>query len=167
MCAASNLLIKPTHGSVPSSAKPTTAPIQGSTPSSAKTEPKWMKMKRLNKSSSEKTAKPIAKPSSAQQPSQTRNEKRARWAKKNRPVAKPVVSRGPAKEYLCECHKEPARKPRAGTKVATQDPETKKVKDTAQGLGKWHCATTGKITKVTPRVTKTNESPQEVQIATT
>ena len=128
--------------------------VVSSTPSKAtKPIPKWMKMKQQNRSSAGQTAKPIAKhSSSAQKPNQpSRNEKRARWAKKSKPVAKPVVKRGPVYEYLCECHSEPAKKPAAGTKVVKQDPESKKMKDTFLGLGKWRCATTGKRCKVTPR----------------
>jgi hypothetical protein len=88
---------------------------------------------------------------SAQKPGESRNAKRARWAKRSRPVAKPVVHRGPEKEYLCECHNEPARKTRAGTKETVKDHDSGKMKETPKGLGKWKCATTGKTTKVTPR----------------
>ncbi len=143
MCAANS----PTNSSTTSNAK------------STKPEPKWLQMKRKNLSSAGKTTGPTAKKSSgsAQSPNQqTRNEKRARWAKKNKPVAKKPAAapRGPVKEYLCECHGEPAKKPRAGTKVAAQDPESKKVKDKFLGLGKWRCATTAKRTKVTPQAAK-------------
>jgi hypothetical protein len=101
------------------------------------------------------------KSGSAQKPNQqSRNEKRARWAKKNRPVAKPIVKRGPVKEYLCDCHGELARKPKAGTKVTVQDPESKKMKDKFLGLGKWRCATTGKRCKATPQAPKAKETPQ-------
>src|ERR1700729_1509076 len=124
MCAASNLT---------STANQTSK----TTSTSSKPEPKWLTMKKQNKSSAGKTAKPtknstleVGKSSNAQKPNQqSRNEKRARWAKKKRPVAKPIVNIGPVKEYLCDCHGEPARKPRAGTKVAVQDPESKKMKD--------------------------------------
>lgn len=89
---------------------------------------------------------------SSNKPNQNnRNAKRARWAKKNKPTPRPVVKVGPVYEYICDCHGEPARKPRAGTKIAMKDPETGRTKDTFLGLGKWKCATTGKKCKVTPR----------------
>jgi hypothetical protein len=143
MCAASNQ-------KSPVSTTPSTA--------SNKPMPKWMKMKLQNKSSAGKTVKPTVQKSSssAQKPSEgTREEKRKRWAKKAVPKQKPVaVRKGPEKEYLCECHSEPARKPKAGTKVASTDPETGRPakKEKATGLGKWRCSTTGKITKVKPRM---------------
>lgn len=151
MCAAPNSNNSPTQKSTPSNA------------SSSKPEPKWLTLKKKNLSSAGKKGKRIEQKSSgsAQKPNQqSRNEKRARWAKKNRPVVKPVVKRGPVKEYLCDCHGEAARKPRAGTKVAVQDPETKKMKDKFLGLGKWRCATTGKRCKVTPQAPKAKETPQ-------
>ncbi len=83
--------------------------------------------------------------------SQSRNAKRARWAKKSRPVAKPSIQRGPEFEYLCTCHNEAARKPRAGQKDVVKDPESGKLKDKPKGLGKWRCAVTNKIAKVSPR----------------
>ncbi len=82
---------------------------------------------------------------------QSRNAKRARWAKKSRPVAKPSIQRGPEFEYLCVCHNEAARKPRAGQKDVIKDPESGKMKDKPKGLGKWRCAVTNKIAKVSPR----------------
>lgn len=139
---------------------PSTSTKQAST----KPEPKWLTLKKKNLSSAGRNAKRTAKQSSssAQKPNQqSRNEKRARWAKKNKPTAKrPAAPRGPVKEYLCDCHGEPARKPRAGTKVAVQDPESKKMKDKFLGLGKWRCATTGKRCKVTPQAPKPKEVPQ-------
>lgn len=81
----------------------------------------------------------------------SRNEKRARWAKKNRPVPKPVVKQGPAKEYACVCHGEPATKPRAATKFTVKDHDSGKLKETPSGLGHWHCSVTRKGCKVTPR----------------
>lgn len=91
--------------------------------------------------------------------SQSRNAKRARWAKKNKPVAKPAVKRGPVKEYLCVCHNEPARKPAAGQKEVAKDPETGKMKDRAKGLGHWRCSVTGKTAKVSAGKPKTAEVP--------
>jgi hypothetical protein len=157
MCAAPNSTTQTVTTKDSTSASTSSTAKQGSKPI-----PKWLKLKQQNRSSAGKTAKPTTnnsseagKLSSAQKPSQqTRNEKRARWAKKNRPVAKPAVKLGPVKEYLCECHGEPARKPKAGTKVAMQDPESKKMKDKSLGLGKWRCATTGKVTKVSPQTPK-------------
>lgn len=146
MCAA------PNSTTVPTSSTNATKPV-----------PKWLKMKQQNKSSAGKqTAKPTVQKSSGsaqQKPSEpSRNAKRARWAKKSKPVAKPSIKRGPEKEYLCECHSEPARKPKAGMKESVKDAETGKVKDKPKGLGKWRCATTGKIAKVTPR----KPAPKEI-----
>lgn len=143
MCAANNQTATLT----------TTPHISGST----KPIPKWLKMKQQNKSSAGKqTAKPIAKPSSGsaqQKPSEgTRNEKRARWAKKAVPKQKPVAPRREnAFEYISACCSLPARKPKAGQKEAVKDPESGKVKDKPKGLGKWRCSGCGKVSKVTPR----------------
>lgn len=90
--------------------------------------------------------------SSAQKPNgESRNAKRARWAKKNKPVAKPLFKRGPEKEYISACCSVPARKPRAGEKMAEKDPESGRTKDKAKGLGHWRCGQCGKPCKVTPR----------------
>ena len=118
--------------------------------------PKWLKMKQQNKSSAGKTVKPTAPKSSgsAQKPHQeTRNEKRARWAKKAKPVAKPVLQRGPVHEYISACCTAPATKPPCGTKVASIDPETGKPakKDKTTGLGHFRCSQCRKACKVTPR----------------
>ena len=143
MCAASN-----------------TTNLQVSTPkppSQSKPVPKWLKMKQQNKSSAGKqTAKPIAKPSlsSAQpKPSEgTRNEKRARWAKKVKPVARPVaVKRGPVREYVSVCCSAPAQKPPCGTKTPTKDPDSGKMKDKASGLGHFRCSQCKKACKVKPQ----------------
>lgn len=97
---------------------------------------------------------------SSNKPNQnSRNAKRARWAKKNKPTPRPAVNRGPVKEYVCDCHGEPARKPKSGTKVTAKDPETGKMKDKFLGLGKWRCATTGKVAKVSPRKPQPKENP--------
>jgi hypothetical protein len=87
--------------------------------------------------------------SSASKPKRSRDEKRRSWAKKNVPKAKPSVRKAPEREYLCECHGEPARKPAAGQKTMTKDAETGKTRNEPKGLGKWKCAQTGKTTKVT------------------
>jgi hypothetical protein len=116
-----------------------------------KQEPKWMRMKKLNKSSADKTAKPIVKKSSgsAQKPNtETRDQKRKRWAKTAKPVAKPVVKRGPVHEYFSTCCSLPAQKPVAGEKVTEKDPESGKMKTQPKGLGKWRCSGCKKICKV-------------------
>jgi len=79
---------------------------------------------------------------------ESRNEKRARWAKKSRPVAKPIVKRGPAKEYISLCCNLPAQKPVAGEKVSMKDAESGKMKTLPKGLGKWRCSGCHKISKV-------------------
>ena len=142
-----------------------------STPSTAtKPVPKWMKMKQQNKSSAGKTAKPTVQKSSgsAQKPHQeTRNEKRARWAKKAKPVAKaPVVKRGPVKEYISACCSASATKPACGTKVASIDPETGKPakKDKATGLGHFRCSQCRKVCKVVPQAPKAKEQPKVVAV---
>jgi len=134
MCAASN-----------------TPMVQPST-STTKPVPKWMKMKQQNRSSAEKNAKPIVKKSSsAQKPNdQSRNAKRARWAKKAKPVAKPIRV-GPTLEYISACCSVPARKPKAGAKETGKDAETGKTKEMSKGLGKWTCGQCQKKCKVTPR----------------
>lgn len=81
----------------------------------------------------------------------TRKEKRRRWAKKSKPVAKAVAPKPNVKEYVCVCHGEAARKPKAGQKEVAKDPESGKLKDTTKGLGHWRCSVTNKGTKVTPR----------------
>ena len=83
---------------------------------------------------------------------QTRNAKRARWAKRSKPVARPVAPRREnAFEYISTCCSLPARKPRAGEKSSVKNPETGKFKDEPKGLGHWRCTGCGKATKVTPR----------------
>ena len=120
--------------------------------------PKWLKMKQQNKSSAGKTAKPTVnsgtakQSSSAQKPNEgTREEKRARWAKKAVPKQKPSVRKEPLHEYITACCSVPARKPVAGQKEMTKDAETGKMKDKPKGLGKWRCTACGKVAKVTPR----------------
>ena len=139
MCATQS-----TQLSDPKSSSPTSKPV-----------PKWLKMKQQNKSSAGKqTAKPTVQKSSgsAQKPNEpSRNQKRARWAKKAKPVAKPIVRKGPEKEYISVCCSVPARKPRAGMKETVKDPETGKMKDKPKGLGHWRCTACGKVAKVTPR----------------
>ena len=127
-----------------------------SSPQQPSPEPKWLQMKKLNKSSADKTAKPIVKKSSGsaqQKPSEgTRNEKRARWAKKSKPVARPVaVKRGPAREYVSVCCSAPATKPPCGTKTPTKDPDSGKMKDKASGLGHFRCSQCKKACKVKPQ----------------
>lgn len=88
---------------------------------------------------------------SAQKPNnESRNAKRARWAKKNKPVARPVVHKSPEHEYISACCLVPARKPRAGAKVDVRDPETGRTKSQPKGLGHWRCGICNKPCKVTP-----------------
>ena len=147
-----------------------------STSTATKKEPKWMTMKKQNKSSAGKTAKPIAKQSSgsAQKPNnESRSVKRARWAKKAVPKQKPVVKRGPVREYISVCCSAPATKPPCGTKVVNIDPETGKPakKDKATGLGHFRCSQCHKACKVKPQAptakvaTKPATTP-EVDVAT-
>ena len=119
----------------------------------SKSLPKWMKMKQQNKSSAGKTEKPTVQKSlsSAQPNKPTRDQKRARWAKRSKPVAKTVAKRGPEKEYISVCCSVPARKPKAGAKEMAKDAETGKMQDKSKGLGKWRCPACSKICKVTPR----------------
>ena len=136
-----------------------------STSTATKKEPKWMTMKKQNKSSAGKTAKPTVQKSSgsAQKPNnESRSVKRARWAKKSKPVAKVPVQRGPVKEYVSACCSAPATKPRAGAKEVQKDPESGKMKDKAKGLGHWRCSSCGKATKVTPRKPEPKESTKGV-----
>ena len=126
--------------------------------------PKWLKMKQQNKSSAGKqTAEPTVQKSSGsaqQKPKQSRDEKRKNWAKKSKPVAKPIAPRREnAYEYISACCSVPARKPRAGMKESVKDPETGKTKDKPKGLGKWRCTACGKIAKVTPRKPEPKENP--------
>jgi len=152
MCAANNLPSKTST----TSTKPSTSTTK---------EPKWLTMKKQNKSSAGKTAKPIApksSESSAQKPQQeTRNAKRARWAKKSKPVAKAPVNRGPVREYISVCCNVGATKPRAGAKEAAKDPETGKVKDKSKGLGHWRCTGCRKACKVKSQA----PAPKSVVIA--
>jgi hypothetical protein len=131
----------------------TTKPEQSSTTGKTKPEPKWLTMKKQNKSSAGKTAKPIVKPSSsAPKPQQeTRNAKRARWAKKAKSVAKPRVVRGPVHEYVSKCCSLPATKPVAGLQESVKDPDSGKMKKQPKGLGHWRCTGCKKVTAVTPR----------------
>lgn len=126
---------------------------QSNEKSTTKPEPKWMTMKKQNKSSAGKTAKPIVKPSSsAQKPNEpSRNQKRARWAKQSKPVAKPAVKRGPEKEYISACCSAPATKPPCGQKESVKDPDSGKMKDKPKGLGHFRCSQCRKVAKVTPR----------------
>ena len=127
------------------------------TPSTSKPVPKWLKMKQQNKSSAGKNAKPTVQKSSgsAQKPSEgTRNEKRARWAKKAVPKQKPVAPRREnAYEYISACCSAVANKPRCGMKVASVDPETGRPakKEKVTGLGHFRCSQCRKVCKVRPQ----------------
>jgi hypothetical protein len=142
-----------------------TKPTNNSTKqASGKTEPKWLIMKRQNKSSADKKKKVTVKSSaSAQKPNQhSRDEKRKRWAKKQKPVAKPVVRRGPVYEYISDCCGIPCTKPRAGMKVTLTDPETGKPskKEITLGLGHWRCNGVGGCKK---SCTVTRKSPAKAE----
>ena len=142
----------------------TTATSPTSSTTGVKQVPKWLKMKQQNKSSAGKqTAKPTVQKSSGsaqQKPNEpSRNQKRARWAKKAKPVAKPVLQRGPVHEYISACCSAPSRKPRAGMKESVKDPETGKTKDKPKGLGHWRCTACGKVAKVTPQKPAPKENP--------
>jgi len=138
-----------------------TVPTSGS-PTSVSQDHTTAKMKPSSHSTGNK--KPYTKSTSgnsAQKPNgSSRNEKRARWAKRSKPVAKPIVRRGPEKEYISACCSVPARKPRAGTKETMKDPGSGKMKDMAKGLGHWRCGQCGKDTKVTPRKPAPKETPK-------
>jgi hypothetical protein len=146
-------------------------PKQVSSPSQSKPVPKWMKMKLQNKSSADKTAKPTAKKSSAsaQKPKEgTRDEKRKRWAKKAKPIAKPPVRRGPVNEYISVCCSAPAQKPPCGTKVASLDPETGRPakSDKTTGLGHFRCSQCRKACKVKPQAPKAKEAAPRAAVLT-
>lgn len=156
MCATQN-------SSTTKQAVPSTTTKQESKPI-----PKWLKMKQQNKSSAGKTAKPTVQKSSnsAQKPQQeSRNAKRARWAKKAKPVAKPIVKRGPVREYISMCCSVPAQKPPCGTKVLSIDPETGKPakKDKTTGLGHFRCPQCHKACKVVPQAPKPKVSMGTVE----
>jgi hypothetical protein len=82
---------------------------------------------------------------------QSRNAKRARWAKKSKPAPKSLAKRGPIYEYISKCCSLPASKPRCGLKEAVKDPESGKMKDKTKGLGHWRCSGCRKVCKVIPR----------------
>ena len=137
-------------------AAPNSTNVPNSSPKTTnKPVPKWLKMKQQNLSSAGKTAKPTAQKSSggaAQKPvNESRDQKRKRWAKQNKPKQKPVTPKADAKEYISACCSVPARKPRAGAKEAVKDADSGKTKDKAKGLGHWRCSGCSKACKVTPR----------------
>ena len=86
---------------------------------------------------------------SAQKPQQNREQKRKNWAKRSKPVAKPVALALPAREYISACCNAPAHKPKAGQKEVAKDAETGKMKSGSKGLGHWRCGACGKACKVT------------------
>ena len=81
-------------------------------------------------------------------PQQNREQKRKNWAKRSKPVAKPVALALPAREYISACCNAPAHKPKAGQKEVAKDAETGKMKSGSKGLGHWRCGC-GKACKVT------------------
>ena len=58
---------------------------------------------------------------------ESRQDKRARWAKKSKPTVKPSVKRGPVKSYTSICCSLPASKPNCGLKEAVKDAESGKI----------------------------------------
>jgi hypothetical protein len=91
------------------------------------------------------------------QKKESRNAKRKRWAKANRPKQAPKTSvrSVPVKEYVSSCCSVAARKPRAGQKEMSKDPETGKMANQAKGLGKWRCSQCSKRCSVTVRKPET------------
>jgi hypothetical protein len=81
---------------------------------------------------------------------ESRNAKRRRWAKNNRPKVAPKVISAPTLEYVSACCSVPARKPKAGQKEVAKDPETGKIVNQPKGLGHWTCTGCNKKCKVTP-----------------
>ena len=79
-----------------------------------------------------------------QKPQQSREQKRKNWAKRSKPVAKPVALALPAREYVSVCCNAPAHKPKAGQKEVAKDPESGKMKSGSKGLGHWRCGQCGK-----------------------
>lgn len=91
------------------------------------------------------------------QKKESRNQKRKRWVKQNKPkqAPKPSVRSTPTKEYVSQCCSVQARKPRAGTKVMAQDADSGKTKSEPKGLGKWKCSACGKKCSVSVRKPET------------
>src|SRR5271157_5975409 len=117
-------------------AAPNSASFQTQTPSNASTKPSTMNPKKNKHSHGGKRNFTPKQSGSAQKPNhQSRNEKRARWAKKSKPAARPIVKRGPVKEYVSSCCSLAAMKPRCGQKETMKDPESGKMKDMQKGLG--------------------------------
>lgn len=75
---------------------------------------------------------------------------------------KPVVRRPPVFTYTSACCGTPARKPFAGKKVESKDPESGKIMFTAKGLGHWRCSQCGKGCKVKREVAKKQEDTNVV-----
>ena len=90
-------------------------------------------------------------PSQQQRKSFTKGTSSSGRKHNQRKPNKPVKRTAPTKEYISTCCSAPARKPRCGQEVTVTNPETKKPKQEAQGLGKWRCTACGKVTKVRPQ----------------
>jgi hypothetical protein len=117
------------------------SPKQSTTPiSQTQTKKKSSWNSRGNKNST--TGEPSVKNASS------RNEKRARWAKSNRPKAKPSIKSPNVKEYISLCCSAPSHKPKAGQKETAKDPDSGKMKTAPKGLGHWRCGQCGKVCKV-------------------
>jgi hypothetical protein len=98
------------------------------------------------------SATPSGRPAGSTHTGSKRNNHQ-RWNNKKRfgtqkKIAAPVAV-GPSKQYLSVCCSAAATKPRCGTKVTVQDPETRKTKDKPLGLGHWRCSACKKVCKVT------------------
>lgn len=98
-----------------------------------------------------KTGKPTQNASGSKE---SRNAKRRRWAKQNKPKVAPkqvVKAAAPVFEYISACCSLPARKPKAAQKEVGKDPETGKMVNQVKGLGHWTCTGCSKKCKVSAR----------------
>ena len=87
-----------------------------------------------------------------------RNQNR-RWQNKRGGTQKRTATPSvPSKQYISACCNAPGKKPPCGTKVVQQDPETRKMKDTRLGKGKWRCTACGKRCKVSVHTVKQAEA---------
>jgi hypothetical protein len=117
--------------------------------------------------SPQQNRKPTGQPSS--KPGQNKGKRphgKSRYAKKKSNQRKPVVvKRAPLKSYISGCCNLPATKPATGQVEVVQDPETKKMKDKAKGLGHWRCTGCRKSCKVTPKKAEVVEAVVELPVS--
>jgi hypothetical protein len=104
-----------------------------------------------NSKSNSQSRKPFNTSHTSGGKKESRDAKRKRWAKRAKPVAKPVALRLPVNEYISVCCNAPSRKPVAGQRESVKDPDSGKMKSQAKGLGKWRCTGCGKVAKVRPQ----------------